>query len=175
MVMIALILIGFIMITLGVALLFQGEVPFLGGKRISAWRSRLIGFVQLAALPIAVGVWKGLQRLFGSEAIDAVVVTWSVVVFCWLVTFALVYRVMFPKRVSRVAAGKGSASAAHDPFPADIAADEPANAPFGFAEPEPAPVKAAPKQNAPAKPAPKPAAKRAPAPPAADDNPFNFS
>ncbi|MSU78586.1 MAG: hypothetical protein EXS16_10895 [Gemmataceae bacterium] len=162
--MIALILVGFIMMTLGVALLFLGEVPFLGGKRISAWRSRLIGLVQVSSLPMALGIWKCLQLLFGSDAIDAGVVAWSLIGVCWFVTFALVYRVMFLKRVPRAGKGKSSASTASEPFPSTAGEDEPATAPFGFAEPEPARTKTAPKKNSPAK--------RAPAP---DDNPFNFS
>ena len=50
----ALILIGFAMITLGVALLFIGAVPFLAGKRISAGAHGLIGVVLVSFLPLCL-------------------------------------------------------------------------------------------------------------------------
>ncbi len=170
--MIALLLTGFIMMTLGVALVFLGEVPFLGGKRIPAWRSRLIGFTQMSFLPLALVTWKGVQSFVSSEVVDWIVVTWSLFGFCWFVTFALLFRVMFPKRAPRSIKAKATAGSM-DPF--EDAAEEPAGPSFGFADPEPAPAKLPAKKTAPAKPASKPGVKRAPAPPAEDDNPFNFS
>ncbi len=171
--MIALLLIGFMMMTLGVALIFLGEVPFLGGKRIPAWRSRLIGLVQMSFLQLALGTWKGVQSFVSAEVVDWIVVTWSLFGLCWFMTFALVYRVMFPKRAPRTTKGKSMPSADRDLFPATAEENEPAGDPFGFEQAEPAKTPA--KKNAPAKPASKPGAKRAPAPPAEDDNPFNFS
>ncbi len=180
--MIALILVGFMMMTLGVALLFLGEVPFLAGKRISAWRSRLIGLVQMSFLPLALAAWKGVQWLFGPDVLEPLAVTYSLLGFCWFVTIALLFRVMFPKRAPRGAKGKSRASAGDDPFPASADEDVPAAEPFGFAEQEAEPAPGKPMKNAPApkgkaaaKPTAKPGAKRTPAPPTEEDNPFNFS
>src|SRR5437016_901322 len=65
--LVATILIGFAMMTLGVALLILGEVPFLSGKRIPAARSRLIGAIFVAFLPLALGVRQLSNAVFGSD------------------------------------------------------------------------------------------------------------
>src|SRR5438132_1500148 len=102
------ILLGFAMMTLGVALLFLGEVPFIAGTRIPAVRARLIGGVLVLFLPLAVGVRALLGLMFGSDEIEGPVVTAFVFSFCCLLTFVILFRVLIPKRAPRPAAAKSA-------------------------------------------------------------------
>jgi hypothetical protein len=156
----AFILVGFVMTTLGVALLCLGEVPFIGGKRIPALRSRLIGVVLVAFVPLALGARQASIYLFGPDAVDAQAVTWTLFGLCWFVVFAILFRVMAPKRAPRQPV---KATAKKNPFPEaklDIL-DEIVE------EAKPAAKKATPPK--------KPADKKASKPPAEDENPFDFS
>src|SRR5438067_904502 len=99
--MLALIIIGFAMATLGVALIFLGEVPFLAGKRIPPRRARIVGLALLSFLPLALVTPQLLNNLFGRDVIDGFVVTWLIFGACWLVVVVALYRVMFPKRERR--------------------------------------------------------------------------
>lgn len=164
--MIPVIIVGFIMITLGGALLLLGEVPFLGGKRIPAIRSRLIGLALVLFLPAAFGVRLGLASLFGEDVIDGLIVTWVLCGVSWTVVFVILFRVMFPKREPRPAKATASLEESKNPF----GALEPNVKPTPIADPtpwtEPAPVK---------KPAAKKVAAKKEPRKAVEENPFDFS
>ncbi len=121
------ILVGFVMMTLGVALLLLGEVPFVAGKRISAVRSRLIGGVLVGFLPLALGVKTLGDLIFGRDAVEGPVVTALTFSFCGVVAIVILFRVMVPKREPRKAAPASAGPAKENPF--GDAASEPANAP----------------------------------------------
>ncbi|MSQ94616.1 MAG: hypothetical protein EXR98_08670 [Gemmataceae bacterium] len=99
--LVATILIGFAMMTLGVALLFLGEVPFLSGKRIPAGRARWIGAIFVAFLPQALAVRQLSNAAFGSDAVQGPVVIGGLFVACLWTVFAILFRVMVPKREPR--------------------------------------------------------------------------
>ncbi len=185
--MIAILAVGFAMMTLGVALLCLGEVPLLGGKRIPAGRSRLIGAVLVSFLPLASGARQLSNLLFGADAVQGPVVTWSLCGVCWFTVFVLVVLVLIKKKERAKAGG----DAKKNPF-GNVAAND-AVAGVAFLEDE-APVKkplakkSAPKEDVeevvfledeePAKqraPEKKAAAKK-PSKPAVDEkDPFDFS
>ena len=150
------VIIGFPMLTLGVALLFLGEVPFLG-KRIPAFRSRLIGGLLVSFMPTAWGVAQAIKAIFGPAAADGpVVISLLFSVYC-LVILAILFRVLVPKRERRpVSSGAG---AKPNPFSAAEAETEDA-----ASWPEPAP-----------EPAKKPAAQKTRQPPSDSKDPFDFS
>lgn len=100
--MLAPIVVGFAMATLGVAMLFLGEVPFVAGRRIPALRSRLIGLVLVSFLPLAFGLHQLLGLLFGHLAVDGPTVTWSLFSLCWLTVTVILFRVLVPKRERKV-------------------------------------------------------------------------
>ena len=158
--MLALILVGFVMATLGVALLLLGEVPFLAGKRIPAVRARLIGTVLIGFLPLALGARQVSNLLFGPETLGGPVLTWSLFGFCWIVVIAILFRVMVPKRPPRKAAAVATASK-KNPF-GDVNSEkaEAIEEPEPWTEPEP--VK-------------KPSGKKPPKPSADEGSPFDFS
>lgn len=114
--LIALIAVGFMMTTLGVALLCLGEVPFIAGKRIPALRSRLIGVVLVSFVPLALGVRQASHYLLGADAVDGQAVTWSLFGFCWFVVFVILFRVMVPKREPRKPAKGAKSATAKNPF-----------------------------------------------------------
>ena len=147
--MLALIVVGFVMATLGVALLLLGEVPFLAGKRIPALRARLIGAVLVGFLPLTLGVRLLSNLLFEPETVEGPVLTWSLFGFCWFVVIAILFRVMVPKRPPRKVTAGATA-------PKVEAIEEPE--PW----PEPEPVK-------------KPTGKKSPKPSANEANPFDFT
>lgn len=152
------ILVGFAMMTLGVALLLLGEVPFIAGKRISAIRSRLIGAVLVSFLPIAWGVIYLLGLIFGSSAIDGPVVTSFVFSLCCLAIFVILFRVLIPKRPPREKAPSKVESNKENPFNASTTPSE--NESSGWMDEEP-------KATAPAKKTRKPTAEQ--------NNPFDFN
>ena len=158
----ALIIIGFAMVTLGVALLFVGAVPFIGGKRIPAWRSRLIGLVLVSFLPLALGVRQASKVYLGDDAVEGPVVTWVLFGFCWFVVGVILFRVMVPKKAAKPASPVGK----NKPFGGALPEEEPQELEL-IEEEETAP---APKKNSPAQ---KPTANKAPRPP--EENPFDFS
>ena len=96
--MLAPIIVGFAMATLGVAMLFLGEVPFVAGRRISALRSRLVGGVLVSFLPLAFGVHHLLNLLFGRDTVDGPIVTWAMFSICWVAVTVILFRVLVPKR-----------------------------------------------------------------------------
>src|SRR5690348_9120472 len=102
--MLALIIVGFAMATLGVALLVLGEVPFVGGKRIPARRARLTGLALVSFLPLALGITQLLHVLFGRDTINGLVVTWTIFACCWLAVAGSLFRVLVPKKQRRPAA-----------------------------------------------------------------------
>lgn len=173
--MIAVILVGFAMITLGMALLILGEVPFVAGKRIPAWRSRLIGAVLVLYLPIACGAWIGMTRVFTDYDVDGIAVTWGMFTLAWLGVAMILFRVMVPKKERRAARGTAAGGIQKaNPFGGEPQLEDPVEEVVEAEEPEPAP---APVKKPPAKkptPAPAPAPKKAPRK-AIDDNPFDFS
>jgi hypothetical protein len=201
--LLALILVGFVMATLGIALLCLGEVPFIAGKRIPALRSRLIGLVLAAFLPLALGLQQASNYLLGPNAVEGPVVTWSLFGFCWFVVLVILFRVMVPKREPRKSAKSTATTSAKNPFGAapaekfDVLEEvveelEPAKkapgkkkAPESLAwmepEAEPEPVKKPvakkkePESAQQAAPTKKPSSKKAPKAPAEDENPFDFS
>jgi hypothetical protein len=165
------IVVGFALMTLGVALLFLGEVPFIAGRRISAPRSRLIGGVLVSFLPLAVGIRFLCAVLFGDEAVDGLAVTAFVFSFCVLATFVILFRVLVPKRPPRPQAAK-----TNEPAKKTEPAKKPAAAkPNPFDQPAPAAPEPAPEWMEPApEPAPKPTGKKRPAK-ESGKNPFDFS
>src|SRR6185503_10244939 len=90
-------IVGFVMMTLGVAMLLLGEVPFLG-KRIPALRSRLIGSIFVLFLPLALGVRQASNALFGNDAVQGPVVMSILFVVCMFASFVILFRVLAPKR-----------------------------------------------------------------------------
>jgi hypothetical protein len=150
-------IVGFAMATLGVALLLVGEAPFVAGKRIPALRSRLIGLVLIGFLPLALGLRQLSKLLFEADTVEGPVLTLVVFGLCWFAVIVILFRVMVPKRPPRRAAAIAMKTK-KNPF------EEP---PVPKAEietwPEPEPAK---------KPAPK---KKAPKPSADDGSPFDFS
>jgi hypothetical protein len=199
--MLALIVVGFVMATLGVALLCLGEVPFIAGKRIPALRSRLIGLVLAGFLPLALGIRQGSNYLFGSDAIEGQAVTWSLFGFCWFGVIVLLFRVIVPKREPRKPAKGAATTSAKNPFgaapaeefdvleevvgeaepakkaPAKKKTSQPAEESVAWMEPAPErePAKKPAAQKKEAEPTKKPAGKKAPKAPAEDENPFDFS
>jgi small-conductance mechanosensitive channel len=102
--MLPVIIVGFVMITLGVALLLLGEVPFVAGRRISAIRSRLIGAFLVIFLPVSLIVQLVCKLIFGDDAIDGLVVTWIVFTICWIAISVVMFRVLVPKRGAKASA-----------------------------------------------------------------------
>ena len=152
------IIIGFAMMTLGVALLFLGEVPFIVGKRIPARRSRLIGAVLVSFLPLSWAVRTATNYYFPDE-VEGVVVVALMFSFCCLVTFAILFRVLVPKReIRKSPATKQSPFAAAEPSPLETNDSAAESQPW--AEPKPT-------QNLPAKKSSKPAVD--------NQDPFNFN
>jgi hypothetical protein len=161
--LIALIVVGFAMATLGVALLALGEVPFIAGKRIPALRSRLVGAVLAAFVPLALVARLACNYLFGPDAVDGQVVTWSLFGLCWFGVFVILFRVIVPKREPGKAARTVAESKSKNPFPAarlDVLEEI-------VEEPEPTVKKATtPKKTA---------GKKSAKPTTEDENPFDFS
>jgi hypothetical protein len=114
--MLPLILVGFVMMTVGVALLCLGEVPLVAGKRIPALRSRLIGLVLVSFLPLAWGARQGTIAFFGPDEVEGPVVTWSLFGVSWFVVFLMLFRVLVPKRQRRTGASSSAALADKNPF-----------------------------------------------------------
>lgn len=154
-------IVGFVMMTLGVAMLLLGEVPFLG-KRIPALRSRLIGSIFVLFLPLALGVRQASNALFGNDAVQGPVVMSILFVVCMFASFVILFRVLAPKRGQQAA--KASTTAKENPLGKMEAIEEVDDVVWLEPEPEPAPKKTAPAQNPAAR---KPAAK--------EHDPFDFS
>jgi hypothetical protein len=116
--LVATILIGFAMMTLGVALLFLGEVPFVSGKRIPARRARWIGGIFVAFLPLALAVRQLSNLVFGSDAVQGPVVIGGILVAVLWAVFAILFRVMVPKREPRQPRAASSTFEKPNPFDA---------------------------------------------------------
>ena len=152
---------GFVMLTIGVALLLVGETPFLAGKTIPAMRARLIGLVLVSFLPMALAMWFASRVLFGPEAVHGLVFPATLFVLCWLAVAMLMFRVVFPRKAPRA---KPTAKVTKASVPEQ--ADEPTSVPVETDVPAwmaPAP-----------EPAPKPAKKPRKAP-VEERDPFDFS
>lgn len=167
----ALIIVGFAMGTLGVALLCLGEVPFVSGKRIPAGRARLIGLILVSFLPLALGVRQASNFLLGPEAVEGPVLIWALCGCCWFVVMVILYRVMVPKRARKASAA--AAGLKNNPFGSAKAEEADANEEvLDEMEPWPAPEPAK-------KPVTKkstPEAAKKPSKPADDDtSPFDFT
>jgi hypothetical protein len=170
--MLPLILVGFAMMTLGVALLLLGEVPFIAGKRIPAGRSRLIGVVLVSFLPLALAVREVIRRIFDEDTVDGPVLTWALCGFCWFLVVVILFRVLVPKRAPRKPAAVKSAAKAN---------------PFGGVEPEqfdvieeiveeePTPAKKPAAKKAAPEPVQKPSAKKSRKPADGETDPFDFT
>jgi hypothetical protein len=172
--MLAQIVVGFAMATLGVALLCLGEVPFLAGKRILALRSRLIGVILVSFLPLALGLRQASNFLFGPDTIEGPVLTWSFCGFCWFVVIVMLFRVVVPKRAPRQPSA-AAAGSKENPFGATKAVEieEGVEEIEPWAETPPAQKAAAKKARADS--AKKPPTKNSPKPAADDLDPFDFS
>jgi hypothetical protein len=144
---------GFALMTLGVALLFLGEVPFVAGKRIPAVRARLIGGVLVGLLPAAWLVKILCDAVFGYDTVEGPVVAALMFSAGCLVTIVILFRVMVPKGAPRKpAAAKDSVSKKN---------------PFG----DVAPAASEPVAPAPVNPPPRKKSRKAAA---SEDNPFDF-
>jgi hypothetical protein len=160
--MFPLIIVGFAMITLGAALLLLGEVPFLGGKRIAARRSRLIGVVLISFLPLAYGVHQLMSWYFREEYdVDGPTVAWAVLGLCLLVVGIILFRVVVPKGQAPKKSSKRST------------VSKPAEA-IQFVELVPIDDPYALDNQPPAPKGKKPPAKKSSQPPTEEENPFNF-
>jgi hypothetical protein len=149
-----LLIVGFAMTTLGVALLVIGEVPFVAGKRIPAVRSRLIGAVLVGFLPLALAAGQLSRVIFGDDAVEGPVMVAMVFTVACVVIGIILFRVMIPKVATREQAPV-AAKKKKNPFD-EQASNADAGAPW---PPEPAARKPS----------------RKPSKPPADDNPFDFS
>jgi hypothetical protein len=96
--MLPLILLGFVMLTLGFALLCFGEVPFVGGTRIPALRSRILGGILVSFLPVLWLVHLLLAMFVRVSSTVGVLVSLAMVLLYVLALFALVYRILVPKQ-----------------------------------------------------------------------------
>ena len=99
-------------------------------------------------MPLALGARQASNYLFGPDAVDAQAVTWTLFGLCWFVVFAILFRVMVPKREPRQ---PSKTTAKKNPFGAakiDVLEEI-------VEEPEPAKKASPPK---------KPAGKKAPSP-----------
>src|SRR5437016_1590166 len=125
------IIVGVVMLTLGVGLLLLGEVPFVAGKRIPAVRSRLIGGVLVSFLPLAWLVKTLCDLIFERGTVEGPVVTALTFSFCGLLTIAILFRVLIPKREPRPPAKSGGPLAKKNPFgdAEPVTEPEPAQAP----------------------------------------------
>ena len=167
-------IIGFLMLTVGVAMLMVGEIPFIASRRISAVRSRLIGAVFVGFLPLALLVRIACNMFLEPDAVEGPVLTAFVFSFCCLLTLAILFRVLFPKREPREP--RKPAKTISEPAKPNPFANE---APAPTSEPTPAPSPSwmdtddspPPSSKKPAKKAPAQKAKK----PAAEQNPFDFS
>ena len=151
--------VGFILMTLGVAMLFVGDVPFLG-KRIPARHSRLIGSILVLFLPLAFGVNLAIGALFGSDAVPGPVVTWTLFALCVLTSLVILIHAMARKQEQQSA--KAATPMKKNPF-GDVEEEEEVEE-VVLLEPEP--------KQATAK---KPAAAKRRTPPAQERDPFDFS
>ncbi len=172
----ALFLVGFLMATLGVALLVLGETPLFGGRVVAARRARWVGGVLVGFFP-CLFVVRWIVGIFDADGqVPAPAVGWSLFGVWLCVTFGMLFRSLFPKREPRRRLGQVREA---NPFePAPVEDEEPMLE--GVDEvvleeiPAPKPAKAAPAKGAPAK-AP-PAKKPPPRKPAKDEaDPFDFS
>ena len=165
-------IIGFLMLTVGVAMLMVGEVPFLASRRISAVRSRLIGAVFVGFLPLALLVRIACNMFLEPDAVEGPVLTAFVFSFCCLLTLAILFRVLFPKREPREP--RKPAKTISEPVKPNPFANE---APAAMPDPTPTPTwldtdaSPSPSSKKPAKKAPAQKAKK----PAAEQNPFDLS
>lgn len=161
--MLPLIAVGFVMMTIGVALLCLGEVPIGGGKRIPALRSRLIGVVLVSFLPLAWAARQATVALLDPDAVEGLVVSWSICGVCWCAALAMLFRVIVPKRGAR---SKPTLAGA------------PSKNPFGEASFEGPPTELPMTDAVPPKPAAavkKPTAKKPGRPALPESDPFDFS
>ena len=157
-------IVGFILMTLGVAMLLVGEAPFLG-KRIPALRSRLIGVIFVLFLPLAFGVPQLFNAVLGSDVVQGPVVTWTLFALCVVASMVVLFPVMMSKREPRMA----SAPAKKNPF-GDVDLVEEVEE-VVWLEPEPE-EQLAPKKGTPEK---KPASKKSSKPRVKKSEPFDFS
>jgi hypothetical protein len=157
--MLPLIILGFVMMTAGVALLFLGEVPFLLGKRIPAVRSRVIGGILVGFLPIAWAIRQLIALIFGVDAVDGPIVLFAVFGICLLAIGAILFRVMVPKQ-ERPPRADSTPAKAKQKSAAQLPEDEESDVPRSVPEPEPE-----------AAPEPKRKGKK----PVEEANPFDFS
>jgi hypothetical protein len=95
------IILGFVMLTLGFAMLCFGEVPFLGGKRIPASRSRAVGGVLVSFLPVMGGLRAVVTWTVGVNLLVGAIVAWLLLVVYLLIAFAMLYRILVPRREAR--------------------------------------------------------------------------
>ncbi len=175
----ALFLVGFLMATLGVALLVLGETPLFGGRVIAARRARWIGGLLVGFFP-CLFVVRWIVGLFDTaNQVPAPAVGWSLFGVWLCVAIGMVFRSLFPKRMPTQ-----RRSQAANPFePAAVEDDEPMREAVDEVvleeTPAPTPAKTVPAKAPPAKAAPAkaaPAKKPPPRKPAKDEgNPFDFA
>lgn len=90
------IIVGFVMLTVGVAMLILGETAFLG-KRIPAKRARLIGSIFVLFLPLALGIHQASNAVFGSNVVHGLICTCGMFGICMLGSSVILFRVFVPK------------------------------------------------------------------------------
>ena len=96
--MIPIVIVGVVMATLGLALLFVGAAPLLPGKRIPAVRARVIGAILVGFLPMSLAAVLLCDLIFGRGVVEGPVVTWVMFAVCWAAIGALLFRVVIPKQ-----------------------------------------------------------------------------
>jgi hypothetical protein len=99
--MLPLILLGFVMLTLGFALLCFGEVPFVGGTRIPALRSRIIGGILVSFLPMLWLAHFVLAMIVRVSTTVGVIMSLAMVLLYVLLLVTLVFRILVPKQEPR--------------------------------------------------------------------------
>ncbi len=154
-------LIGLLLVTAGVALLFLGEVSLGRGKSLPALRSRFIGAICLVFFPGAIAAQILIPRYRADPGYWPAITTWSLLALCLISIFMLAYGPLFAKR--RRPRVEAADALEPEPFMMEVELPEPE---VELPDPidEPAPRKAAPRP---------PARKARPA--REENNPFDFS
>jgi hypothetical protein len=77
-----LLLLGFAMLTAGVALLIGGDITFKSGRRLLKPVSRKIGILFVGFFPLVFVTNAGLRLLDPEEAVPAAILNWPIALLC---------------------------------------------------------------------------------------------
>jgi hypothetical protein len=79
---VVLLLLGFAMLTAGVALLIGGDVTFKSGRRLAKPISRKIGILFVSFFPVVLILNAGLRLLDPDRAVPAAILNWPIALVC---------------------------------------------------------------------------------------------